>query len=257
VLAMRLGQARVPRAAWEIFNVGVTSRAGGGLFPTTALIFPFHPPWSKTLQETDVLLLRHAETSAPDRFHGAESDIGLSDWGTKQAQLLAEYLKPKGATAVYSSALQRSIATAKPIGLACGLATTILKCLHERKIGPLSGISRDEGWEIYARSKQRWTAGDLDFTHDGGESFAQIRDRVVPIFEDLARRHQGETIIVVAHGVVIRVVLISLLEGYAPADFDRIAIDFASIHHLRWDGTYWKALTLNHVITPSPARPVA
>src|ERR1022692_471944 len=43
---------------------------------------------SKPLQVTRVLLARHAETAAPDRFHGAESDIGLSALGARQAELL-------------------------------------------------------------------------------------------------------------------------------------------------------------------------
>ena len=37
---------------------------------------------------TRLLLARHAETAAPDRFHGAESDIGLSAWGFEQAERL-------------------------------------------------------------------------------------------------------------------------------------------------------------------------
>ena len=78
-----------------------------------------------------------------------------------------------------------------------------------------------------------------------------------PVFEVLLARHPGETIIVVAHGVVIRVILLTLLEGLEPADFDRIAIDFASINDLRWDGTRWKAHALNQVVAPSPARPLA
>ena len=209
------------------------------------------------MQETRLLLIRHAETSTPDVFHGAESDIGLSAWGGHQAIRLGESLKDQGAHALYCSAMQRAVATAGPIGVACRLDPCIVPQLHERKIGPLSGLSRETGWEIYAESKRRWTSGDLEFTHPGGESFADIRRRVLPVFEELRARHCGETLIVVAHGVVIRVVLLSLLEGLEPADFDRIAIDFASINDLRWDGTRWKAHALNQVVAPSPAKPVA
>jgi len=209
------------------------------------------------LQETRLLLIRHAETATPDVFHGAESDIGLSAWGGHQAERLAEGLKDQAAQALYCSAMRRAVATARPIGAACGLTAAIVPQLHERKIGPLSGLSRQAGWEIYAESKRRWMAGDLEFTHPGGESFADIRRRVLPVFEELLARHPGETVIVVAHGVVIRVVLLSLLEGLEPADFDRIAIDFASINDLRWDGKRWLAHTLNQVVAPSPAKPVA
>jgi broad specificity phosphatase PhoE len=209
------------------------------------------------LQETRLLLIRHAETSAPDVFHGAESDIGLSGWGVHQAKQLAESLKTEAAVALYSSAMQRAIATAKAIAAACNLPNVVLPQLHERKIGLLSGLSRESGWEVYAESKRRWISGDLEFTHPGGESYADIRRRVLPVIDEILGRHPDKTIIVIAHGVVIRVVLLSLLQDLHPSDFDRIAIDFASINDLRWDGTRWKARALNQVITPSPARPLA
>lgn len=209
------------------------------------------------MQETRLLLIRHAETSAPDVYHGAESDIGLSDWGRRQAALLAEHLSTQGVSALYCSAMERAVATARPVGAACGLEPAILPSLHERKIGSLSGLSREEGWEIYAESKKRWMAGDLEFTHEGGESFAAIRRRVLPVVRQIALRHPGQTVILIAHGIVIRVLLLSLLDHLQPADFDRIAIDFASINDLRWYGHRWRAHALNQVVAPSPAKPVA
>jgi broad specificity phosphatase PhoE len=209
------------------------------------------------LQETRLLLIRHAETSAPNFFHGAESDVGLSARGEHQAERIATALKAEVAQALYCSAMRRAVATAARIASACGLSLMIVPQLHERTIGPLSGLSREVGWEIYAESKRRWMSGDLEFTHPGGESFAAIRRRVLPVFEEILKRHQGTTVIVVAHGVVIRVALMSLLESFQPADFDRIAIDFASINDLRWDGQRWRAHALNQVIAPSPASPVA
>ena len=46
-------------------------------------------------------------------------------------------------------------------------------------------VAAKTGWAIYAESKRRWMAGDLEFTHEGGESFADIRRRVLPVFEEL------------------------------------------------------------------------
>jgi hypothetical protein len=34
-----------------------------------------------------VLLLRHAETASPNVFHGAESDVGLSERGLRECRL--------------------------------------------------------------------------------------------------------------------------------------------------------------------------
>jgi broad specificity phosphatase PhoE len=204
-----------------------------------------------------MLLLRHAETSAPHLFHGAESDVDLSERGHRQALVLGEYFKSKAASALYCSSMRRAMATAEPIGVACGLRPIVLPSLHERKIGPLSGLSRDEGWEVYAQTKAQWKSGVLDSTHSGAESYADIRRRVHPVLEDLRVRHPGETVIVVAHGVVIRIALISLIDTLQPADFDEIGIDFGGINDLEWDGRRWKALALNQVIVASETRPVA
>ncbi len=212
---------------------------------------------SATEPGTRLLLARHAETSAPDRFHGAESDVGLSAWGTLQAERLGQALRDASAAALYCSALRRAVETAIPLGRACGLEPVIIEALHERRIGPLSGMSREDGWATYAESKAHWIAGDLEFSHPGGESFADIRRRVCPVFEELARRHRGETILVVAHGVVIRVALTSLLKEFTPADFDRIAIDFASVNDLWFEGNSWMARALNQVVAASDSRPVA
>jgi probable phosphoglycerate mutase len=171
--------------------------------------------------------------------------------------MLGESLKELGAVALYSSAMRRAVATAEPIGRACNLVPIIRPGLHERRLGPLSGVSREEGWSIYAESKSRWIDGDLEYSHPGGESYADIRRRVIPILENIIAGHPGETMIIVAHGVVIRVILTSLLAGYQPGDFDRIAIDFASINDLWFDGATWTARELNRVIATSTARPVA
>ncbi|MGA7502364.1 MAG: phosphoglycerate mutase family protein, partial [Isosphaeraceae bacterium] len=82
-------------------------RSRSGLFHSLLQSFSFPPAGSKPLQETRLLLIRHAETSTPDVFHGAESDIGLSAWGEHQAMRLGESLKDHGAHTLYCSAMQR------------------------------------------------------------------------------------------------------------------------------------------------------
>jgi broad specificity phosphatase PhoE len=214
---------------------------------------------ARHLDESRLLLMRHAETAAPDFFHGAESDIGLSTCGDSQSVIVAQFLRNEAANtkAIYSSGMSRAIATARPIADTFGLDLQVVELLHERKIGPLSGQPREQGWETYTEVRRAWIAGNLDATHEGGESFADIQRRVLPAFEMIANRHRGETIVVVVHGVVIRVILCSILPNLGPADFDRVAIDFASVNDLRFDGRSWRAERLNWVLSPSQARPVA
>ncbi len=186
---------------------------------------------------TRVLLLRHAETAAPDLFHGAESDVGLGPRGVEQARRVAARIALERPDAVYSSGMRRASETARAIAEACGLPTLDWPGLHERRMGPMSGMPRAEGWPIYEETKGHWIAGRLDFTHDGGESFAAMTDRASAAFRALLDREAGRTVVVVAHGVLNRVLLTSMLDGHSHADFDRISIDFVAVHDLRWDGS--------------------
>lgn len=198
-------------------------------------------------RDTRLLLLRHAETAQPDRFHGVESDVELGPRGRKQAELIARLIAGQRPAAVYCSAMRRACQTAEAIGSECGLAWQPIEALHERRMGALSGVPREQGWGAYAEAMERWRSGDLDFTHEGGESYAAIRDRVVAPLLGLLEAHRGQTIVVVAHGVVIRVALTTLLEGYTAADFERIEIHPAALNDLRWDGSTLRAVTLNLV----------
>lgn len=95
-----------------------------------------------TIQPTRVFLMRHAETSAPGVFHGAESDIGLSERGIAQAKAAALYFKDHKPTRLISSGMQRALLTASEIASACNLEIEVFKNLHEEKLalflGPLT-----------------------------------------------------------------------------------------------------------------------
>src|SRR5260370_36302231 len=84
---------------------------------------------------TRVWLLRHAESAVPNVFHGAESDVGLSDRGTRQVQALAKVLAGYGADGVISSGMRRALLTAGPIAEACAVPLRVEPELHERRVG--------------------------------------------------------------------------------------------------------------------------
>jgi broad specificity phosphatase PhoE len=121
----------------------------------------------RNASETRVLLLRHAETAAPDCFHGAESDVGLGPRGVLQAEAAARFLAAYRPDAVLSSALRRARETAAPIAAACGRPVEVVAALHERRMGVLSGRPKDEGWDLHQSTRRRWLAGDLDASHEG------------------------------------------------------------------------------------------
>ena len=193
---------------------------------------------------TRLVLLRHAETAAPGQFHGAESDVDLGPRGVDQARAAAASMVEVKPVAIYSSSMLRARRTAAILGEAVGLEPLAIPALHERRMGSLSGQPMADGWDTYIASMNAWKAGDLAASHAGGESFVSIRDRVLPALAALIQRHEGETVVVVAHGMVIRVALACWLDG-GPSQFDRFGIDFVTPNNLTWDGQTWRASVLN------------
>ena len=202
---------------------------------------------------TTIWLTRHAETSAPTVFHGAESDIGLSDLGRRQTAAVAGWFAPLRPTAVVSSGMIRARDTAAPIAAACGVPHTIERDLHERRVGAMSGTSFSSASGPWPETIARWSAGETGFTTPGAESFDQLRARLVPALDRVVAAHSGGRVVVVAHGVVCKVLLLCLLPEYGPADWVRLGrIPNLAVSELRHD-TGWAAVRLLQVPPPVAA----
>jgi broad specificity phosphatase PhoE len=198
-----------------------------------------------------VFVLRHGESADPTVFHGAESDVGLSARGRRQAEAVAPILAAHAPAAVVSSAMRRARDTAEPIAAACGLPILIEPCLHERRVGTLSGTPFAAGDGLWPHTLRRWMAGETAFAPPGAESFDDIRARVLPVWERLTRTYEGSCLVVVAHGVVCKVLFLSLLPDLTPADWQRLGpIPNAALTELEGSAGRWQARRLNE---PPPA----
>jgi broad specificity phosphatase PhoE len=194
---------------------------------------------------TRVFLLRHAETADPRVFHGAESDVGLSDKGRRQAEAIAPVLAALKPDVVISSAMRRALDTAGPIARACGLPVRVVPELHERRVGVLSGTPNNDPDGAWPQTMRRWCAGETHYAHEGAESFDAIRARVVPVWERLTREHAGKTVVIVAHGIVCKVLLLSLLAEYTVADWPKLSpVRNVCVSELLQTATGWEAARL-------------
>lgn len=199
---------------------------------------------------TRVFLLRHAETANPNVFHGAESDVGLSERGLRQAEQLAPVLAKVRPAVIVSSAMRRAVDTATPITAVCGLTLHIEPDLHERRVGALSGTSTQGTEGVWPDTLRRWVAGETAYAPAGAESFDAIRARVLPVWRRLTREYEGRTLVLVAHGIVVRVLLLSELPDLGPRDWHKLGpIRNLAINELRRAGETWEAVRLDEVPT--------
>ena len=197
---------------------------------------------------TRVWLLRHAESALPTVFHGAESDIGLSERGRRQVAALARHFTDCAADAVVCSAMRRARLTAEPLAAACGAPLLLEPNLHERRVGVLQGMPTRPPDPRWLETERHWSAGRTDFATPGAESFDDIRERIMPVWRRITAEHAERSLVVVAHGIVIKVLLLSVLTRHSPADWQR----FGPVHNLGVTelvgaAGVWQAERLNEV----------
>jgi broad specificity phosphatase PhoE len=118
---------------------------------------------------------------------GGPGDPGLSLAGRADARDLAESLRARGPTYVFSSPLRRAYQTAEEIALVLGLEILIDARLREKlNWGDVPG----ESWDDFLA---RWNAVDVDAT----------RQRMADFVNDISSRFPRATVIAVGHGGIV------------------------------------------------------
>jgi probable phosphoglycerate mutase len=155
---------------------------------------------------TEVLLIRHGETlwNQQGRMQG-QNDSPLTPLGLEQARQLGRRLKNVSFAALYSSDLGRAHQTARCIADETGHEIVADPGLRERSFGIFEGLTRLEIEKAHPDENAKFITRHPDYAMPGGESTAAFSVRAVACLESIARRHRGETIVVVSHGLVLDV----------------------------------------------------
>jgi probable phosphoglycerate mutase len=157
-------------------------------------------------EATRLIAVRHGETAwtVDTRIQG-QLDIGLNETGLWQARRAGGALADEPIGVVYASDLSRAWQTAEEIAKPHGLAVQSEPRLRERAFGHFEGLSFAEIEATLPVQAKLWRERDPEFEPDGGESLLVFRDRVTGVASELAARHPGELVVLVAHGGVMDV----------------------------------------------------
>ena len=158
------------------------------------------------MEPTRILAIRHGETAwnVDTRLQG-HLDIPLNDMGLRQAKNLARALSEREVVdAIYASDLSRAHATAQSIAQAMGRTVSSHVGLRERHFGVFQGRTFDEVEAELPEHAWHWRKRTPDWAPpEGGESLLAVRERIVSTVDELAARHAGQQIVLVAHGGVL------------------------------------------------------
>jgi alpha-ribazole phosphatase len=159
----------------------------------------------------DLYLIRHGETEwTKAGLYQGWADVNLNDTGLKQASLIAGYLTNKHIECVISSTLSRARDTAAVISerLLCPLMFD--ERLKEVNVGKWEGKSWKEIAASYSDFLKDWFLDNVNKPMPGGESYAQLGQRVASVLEDIISRCR-ETVAVVTHGAVIKTMICQVM----------------------------------------------
>ncbi|MDQ1679417.1 MAG: ribonuclease / adenosylcobalamin/alpha-ribazole phosphatase, partial [Frankiaceae bacterium] len=135
-------------------------------------------------------------------------------------------------TAVVCSPLRRTRSTAELIAAAVGATVTIDEGLRECDFGAWEGLTFGEVEERFPDEVAAWLA-DPHVAPPGGESFADVRDRVRQARDRIVAAHPGSTVAVVSHATPIT--LLACLALDAPlTSLYRVQVAPASITEIDW-----------------------
>jgi probable phosphoglycerate mutase len=183
---------------------------------------------------TRILAIRHGETAwnRDTRIQG-HTDIDLNAQGRWQADRLAHALRDEPIAGFYASDLSRARQTAEAVARRHGAQVQTHPGLRERCFGHFEGQTWAELEARFPTETLAWRQRVPDFAPPGGESLLHLRERVVRTVDELAARHPGEQVLLVAHGGVLDILYraATRLELQAPRSWE---LTNTAINRLLW-----------------------
>lgn len=176
------------------------------------------------------------------RLVGRAAGIPLNEQGTCEAIALAARLRARAIEAVYSSPLERAVATARAVAEGRHLEVQVRDGLTDIDFGEWTGktIAELQGDGRF----QRFNTHRTGTRPPGGEHVVEVQHRMVWELEQLAARHPDGTVMVVSHADPIRAALGFFL-GFPMDSLTRIEIGTGSCSCLVLTPDAARLLSLN------------
>jgi phosphoserine phosphatase len=185
------------------------------------------------------VLVRHGQTewNLNERFRG-RLDIALNETGLRQAEAAARSLANAGITAIYTSPLSRARQTAEAIGAALGLPVNEMDELTDFNFGAWQGLTPKEVEARYHDLHHQWFNDPANLHIPGGETLKDVRLRVLEGLGRLISAHADQTVALVTHKVICKVMLLAILDvdnsGFWRLEQDNSAISVFERHYGRY-----------------------
>jgi len=180
---------------------------------------------------TRIILVRHGQTewNRVERFRG-RADVPLNETGLAQAEVTGRRVASEWQpVAIYASPLSRAVETAKAIAKHFSLPVQVHPGIADIDFGQWQGLTPDEVKARWPEVHHAWYYAPHTARIPGGETLDDLRMRGMTAANELAARHAGQTLVLVGHTVINRVILLGVL-GLGNDRFWRLQQDTCAIN---------------------------
>ena len=161
-----------------------------------------------------LIILRHGESewNKLNLFTGWD-DVNLTDQGKVEAKLAAFAIQNLRVDVnhAYTSALKRASKTLEIVLYVLKKDIPIIsdQALNERNYGSLTGMNKDEARNKWGDEQVKLWRRSYDIAPENGESLKDTCNRTIPYFKKniLPKLHDGENVIITAHGNSLRSII--------------------------------------------------
>lgn len=161
---------------------------------------------------TMVVLVRHGETDwNKEQIFRGRTDIPLNANGIEQARQTARALHNLPVSAVFSSPLMRAVMTASEIASVFGLAVQKDDAFTDIDFGRWERQPLQVVQAAYPQEYRRFLTEPHRWAVEGGETLAAVQERAWNRLNMLVRSRESQTIVVVTHRVVLKVLILAAL----------------------------------------------
>jgi probable phosphoglycerate mutase len=195
---------------------------------------------------TTILPVRHGQTewNRVERFRG-RAEVPLNDTGLQQSEATGRRIAVQWQPAtIYSSPLSRAVSTAQVIGRYTGVAVKTHSGLADIDYGEWQGLTPEEARSRWPEIVDLWFNAPQRVRIPSGETLEDLRARAMKAVDELAARHTGQTIVLVGHTVINRVMLLGVL-GLGNDRFWRIRQEPCAINVFELDVGDYTLVSLN------------
>ncbi|MFC1780415.1 histidine phosphatase family protein [Patescibacteria group bacterium] len=201
----------------------------------------------KALKHKTLYLIRHGQTegNVNGEWLGKKSIHKLNEYGKKQSRYTAKFLKEKGvdASKIFSSSTPRALEHAEILQKRLGLPIDKIHSLSEIDLGILEDRTQKEGLKLVPHEVLDWENNLQKFNPPLGESALEAGERFYEIVELITKNYFKPDIIIVTHGVVLKLFLARLAKESIETGETKIQVPWTnhgSITIVKYDSQSFK-----------------